>query len=148
MSGAAAFSRLPAIVDLLSTLLYWLWVLSWTIEENVFPICSKDDPIYYSTNRGIPLPAYEEYQNLVNEDIKPKANIEGEHKWAVENLSQKIGEFGCSQRVLLSYLLAIWCLAKFMKTRWTSSSWCNLLSAWLVHPDLLSHMDYIDVLIL
>ena len=85
------------------------------------------------------------YQRLVDEDIKLKADVEGECEWAVENLSQKIGEFSCARRVLLSCLLAILHLARFTKTGWTDRKWCNLLLAWLVRFDLLFHLNLTDL---
>ena len=98
-----------------------------------------------STKGGVPLPTYKGYQRLVDEDIKPKADIEGEREWVVENLSQKIGEFSRARRVLLSCLLAIWHLVRFMKTGWTDSKWCNLLLAWLVCFDLLFRLNLTDL---
>ena len=84
-------------------------------------------------------------KKLVNKDIKLKADVEGKCKWVVEDLSQKIGEFSCTQRVLLSCLLAIWRLVKFTKTRWTNSKWCNLLFAWLVCFGLFFHLNSTDL---
>ena len=103
------------------------------------------DASWVPTKGGVPLPTYDGYQRLVDEDIKPKADVEGEREWAVENLSQKIGEFGRARRALLSCLLAIWRLSRFTETGWTDRKWCDLLSAWLVRLDLLFRLKLTDL---